>query len=203
MNPPHSTGPRRYALAFVVALLTATSAPSVLAQSEPFIGQLALVPYNFAPKGWALCNGQLLSIAQNTALFSLLGTTYGGNGTTTFALPDLRGRVTISSGQGPGLSNYVLGQTGGAETQTLTLGQIPAHTHALMADTSVGTSERPNGAISARDAAGVPHYGTHATGTMSSSGVQASGGSQPHDTMQPYVTLNWIIALQGVFPSQN
>ena len=203
MNPSHSTGPRRHVLAFVVAMIVATSSPSVFAQSEPFIGQLALVPYNFAPKGWALCNGQILSIAQNTALFSLLGTTYGGNGTTTFALPDLRGRVPISSGQGPGLSNYALGQTGGAETQTLTLGQIPAHTHALIADTSVGTSERPNGAIPARDAAGVPHYGTHPTGTMSSSGIQSSGGSQPHDTMQPYVTLNWIIALQGVFPSQN
>lgn len=187
-----------------IALMLSTTTPPVLAQgSEPFIGQLALVPYNFAPRGWALCNGQLLSIAQNTALFSLLGTTYGGNGTTNFALPDLRGRVPVSSGQGPGLSSYLLGQTGGAETYTLTLNQMPAHSHILMADTSVGTSERPNGALPARNAAGVPQYGTQATGTMTSGALQSSGGGQPHDTMQPYVTLNWIIALQGIFPSRN
>ena len=103
--------------------------------SEPFIGQIMLVPYNFAPRGWAFCNGQLLPIAQNTALFSLLGTTYGGNGQTTFALPDLRGRVPISSGQGPGLGNYDLGQVGGSESVTLTTSQMPAHTHQLPAHT--------------------------------------------------------------------
>ena len=97
--------------------------------SEPFLGQIILVPYNFAPRGWAFCNGQILPIAQNTALFSLLGTTYGGNGQTTFALPDLRGRVAISSGQGPGLSNYDLGQVGGTETETLTINQMPMHAH--------------------------------------------------------------------------
>src|SRR5215475_4971153 len=102
--------------------------------SEPFLGQIMLVPYNFAPRGWAFCNGQLLSISQNTALFSLLGTTYGGNGQTTFALPDLRGRVPLSSGQGPGLSNYNLGQSGGQETVTLTGNQMPAHQHAINAN---------------------------------------------------------------------
>jgi microcystin-dependent protein len=192
-----------FAVTFGIALMVAAPTSSALAQSDPFVGQLALVPYNFAPRGWALCNGQVLLIAQNTALFSLLGTTYGGNGQTTFALPDLRGRVPISSGQGPGLSNYALGQTGGAETQTLTLNQIPSHTHLLLADTSVGTSDRPNGGLPARNAAGVPQYGTGAAGTMSAGGVQASGGSQPHNNMQPYVTLNWIIALQGIYPSQN
>lgn len=204
MKPSRRRPVRWFAVTFGIALVLATApAPASAQGSEPFIGQLALVPYNFAPKGWALCNGQILSIAQNTALFSLLGTTYGGNGTTTFALPDLRGRVPLSSGQGPGLNNYILGQTGGAETQTLTLNQIPAHTHLLIADTSVGTSERPNGALPARNAAGVPQYGTHSTGTMSAGGTQSAGGSQPHDNMQPYVTLNWIIALQGIFPSQN
>jgi microcystin-dependent protein len=103
--------------------------------SEPFIGQIILVPYNFAPRGWAFCNGQLLPIAQNTALFSLLGTTFGGNGQTTFALPDLRGRVPISSGQGPGLQDYDLGQVGGSETQTLTVSEMPIHTHQLPAHT--------------------------------------------------------------------
>jgi microcystin-dependent protein len=192
------------AVVFAIALvLTTAPAPSSAQGSEPFIGQLALVPYNFAPKGWALCNGQLLSIAQNTALFALIGTTYGGNGTTNFALPDLRGRVPLSSGQGPGLSNYVLGQASGAETQTLTLNQMPTHAHVLIADTSVGTSERPNGALPARNAAGVPQYGTSGTGTMSVAVVQSAGGNQPHDNMQPYLTLNWIIALQGIFPSQN
>ncbi len=204
MKPSLCTHVGWFAATCGLALMLAATAPSVFAQAtDPFLGQLALVPYNFPPKGWALCNGQLLSINQNQALFALLGTTYGGNGQTTFALPDLRGRVPISSGQGPGLSNYILGQTGGEESHTLTVSEIPAHSHLLSADTSVGTSERPNGGLPARNAAGVPQYGGSATGTMSASGVQSSGGSQPHNNMQPYVTLNWIIALQGVFPSQN
>lgn len=200
MKPSRRRLARWFAVTCGITLVIATASAQA---ADPFLGQLALVPYNFAPKGWALCNGQLLSISQNTALFALIGTTYGGNGTTTFALPDLRGRVPLSSGQGPGLSNFSLGQIGGAETQTLTVNQIPAHTHLLIADTSVGTSERPNGALPARNGAGVPHYGTHPTGTMAAGATQSAGGNQPHENMQPYLTLNWIIALQGIFPSQN
>ena len=114
--------------------------------SEPFLGQIMLVGFNFAPVGWALCNGQILSITQNTALFSLLGTTYGGNGTTTFALPDLRGRAAVGFGQGPGLSNYDLGQSTGTETVTLTVGQMPAHNHMVAANAANGNVSSPSGA---------------------------------------------------------
>ncbi len=170
--------------------------------TDPFIGQLALVSFNFAPHGWAFCNGQILPISQNQALFSLIGTTYGGDGVTTFALPDLRGRVPLSSGQGPGLQNYVIGQTGGQEFVTLTLSQIPAHTHAAMCDTTVASTDAPAGMIPARNAGGVPQYGTNAAASMSSSAIGSAGGGQAHENRQPYITLNWIIALQGVFPTQ-
>ncbi len=171
--------------------------------TDPFLGQLMLVPYNFAPRGWAFCQGQILPIAQNTALFSLLGTTYGGNGQTTFALPDLRGRVPIGEGQGPGLSAYVLGEQGGAETHTLTVNEMPAHTHLVSADTSVGSSDKPGGKLPARNAAGVPQYGNTANAQMAAAMLSNAGGSQPHSIMQPYLVLNWVIALQGVFPSRN
>lgn len=187
-------------IALVFILLPATG----LAQAtEPFIGQLACVPFNFAPKGWALCNGQLLSIAQNQSLYALLGTTYGGNGQTTFGLPDLRGRVPISAGQGPGLSNYNLGQLGGEETHTLTLNEIPSHTHALNSTSTVGSSDDPTGNLPAKNAAGVPQYGATANGTMSGAAVGAVGEGHSHNNMQPYLTLYWIIALEGVFPSPN
>ncbi|MEO8169078.1 MAG: tail fiber protein [bacterium] len=162
-----------------------------------------LVPYNFAPRGWAFCQGQILPIAQNQALFSLLGTTYGGNGQTTFALPDLRGRVPIGEGQGPGLSAYFLGQQGGAETHTLTANEMPAHTHLVSADTSVGSSDKPGSKLPARNAAGVPEYGNTANAQMAATMLGVAGESQPHSIMQPYLVLNWIIALQGVFPSRN
>lgn len=168
--------------------------------TDPFLGQLMLVPYNFAPRGWAFCNGQILAIVQHTALFSLLGTTYGGNGQTTFALPDLRGRVPMGAGQGPGLSDYSLGQQGGAETHTLTVNEMPLHSHLVNADTSVGSSDKPGNKLPARNAAGVPQYGTTANTQMAASMLTPSGGSQPHSIMQPYLVMNWIIALQGVFP---
>jgi microcystin-dependent protein len=157
------------------------------------------VPYNFAPKGWALCNGQLLPINQNQALFALLGTTYGGNGQTTFALPDLRGRVPISSGQGPGLESYNLGQAGGTERVAITAGQMPAHNHALNVhsgkslQTSAIGNLLANGSVYTNEPAnGVANYGA----------VGNAGSGQAHENRQPYLTLNWIIALQGVFPSQ-
>ena len=163
--------------------------------ASPFIAEIILFAGNFAPRGWAFCNGQLLSISQNTALFSLLGTTYGGNGQTTFALPDLRSRVPVHPGQGPGLSSYQLGQSGGAETVTLGVNQLPAHTHAATSppvDTAA-TSNRPtSGMAPARG-------GAYAPGPS----VGSTGGSQPHTNLQPHLALNYIIATQGIFPSRN
>lgn len=173
--------------------------------SEPFIGQIAIFGFNFPPRGWALCNGQLLAIAQNTALFSLLGTTYGGNGQTTFALPDLRGRVPVHFGQGPGLSSYALGQSAGTETVTLLTTQIPAHTHALNCQSEAGNTGSPVGAVLAKEGAGLaaPYQGGVANSIMAASSIGAAGGSQPHSNIQPYLTINFCIALEGIFPSRN
>lgn len=167
--------------------------------SEPFIGQVTLFAGNFAPRGWAFCSGQLLSIAQNTALFSILGTTYGGNGQTTFALPDLRGRVPLGPGQGPGLSNVVLGQQGGVENVTLTQAQAPAHGHPVAASNAAATAARPGGNLPAGNGA----YGAAADTTMNPAMVGAAGGSQPHENRQPYLGMNFIIALEGIFPARN
>ncbi len=169
--------------------------------TEPFLGELRLFPYTFAPRGWAFCQGQLLPIAQNTALFSLLGTTYGGNGQTTFALPDLRGRAPISAGQGSGLSPYTLGEVGGTETVTLINNQMPQHSHGVAA-ASVPTTKNPNNALPSFTAAG-SSYGTAADLSMSPSMLGTAGGSQPHQNMQPFLVLNWCIALEGIFPSRN
>lgn len=166
--------------------------------AEPFLGQLMLFGGNFAPRGWALCNGQILAINQNTALFSLLGTTYGGNGQTTFALPDLRGRAPLHAGQGPGLSPYALGQVGGTENVTLLATEMPAHTHAQPATAADETTNRPNAAVPARG--GV--YANSPDGSNLAATTSA-GGSQPHTNIQPYVTLNYCIALEGIFPSRN
>jgi len=168
--------------------------------SEPFIGQIILVPYNFAPRGWAFCNGQLLPIAQYTALFSLLGTTFGGDGRTTFALPDLRGRVPISAGQGPGLQNYGLGEVGGKETVTLTGNQVGAHSHAVNVSSKRSDSQTPVNHFVTEGG----HFQTAADGsTMNPAMIANGGGSQPHDNMQPYLGLNYCIALEGIFPSRS
>ncbi len=169
--------------------------------SEPFLGEIRLFPYNFAPRGWAFCNGQILSIAQNTALFSLLGTTYGGNGQTTFALPDLRGRLAVSSGQGPGLSQYDLGEVGGVENVTLLNTQMPQHTHVLNASNNDATDAAPGGNVPAVIPSG--GYTSTPSTTMSGQAVGATGGNQPHTIVQPFLTLNYCIALQGIFPSRN
>jgi microcystin-dependent protein len=170
--------------------------------AEPFLGEIRMFGFNFAPQGWALCQGQLMPINQNQALFSLLGTFYGGNGTTTFALPDLRGRVGISMGQGPGTSPYQLGEVAGAETVTLTSGQMPAHAHAVEANGSPGTSTRTAGTVPARTAAS--DYAAAPDGTVMNAGmIAAAGGSQPHSNIQPFLVLNFCIALQGIFPSRN
>ena len=171
--------------------------------AEPFIGEIMLFAGFFAPRGWADCNGQLLSIAQNIALFSLIGTTYGGNGQTTFALPDLRGRVPIHFGQGPGLSSYDMGQQGGTEMVTLSVNEMPAHTHVARADLGNGTLSSPNGAFPARDPAGSPTYGAAQAGALAAAAIAHAGGSQPHNNMPPHLAIRYCICLEGIFPSQN
>jgi microcystin-dependent protein len=178
--------------------------------SEPFLGEIRLVGFNFAPVGWALCAGQILPINQNTALFSLLGTTYGGNGQTTFALPDLRGRAPVGFGQGPGLSNYDLGQSTGSETVALTVSQIPAHSHLVAANAATANALSPSGADLAQSVvergAAVNTYSTppmSAQVTLDPATVQPSGGSGPHPNIQPVLAMNYIIALQGIYPSRS
>jgi microcystin-dependent protein len=168
--------------------------------ANPFIGEIRLVAFTFAPQGWASCDGQLLPIAQNTALFSLLGTTYGGNGQTTFALPDFRGRVPIHAGQGPGLAAYTQGESAGTEGVTLTTSQIPLHSHQLNASAAEHTSNRPGGRAVARGGAydAAPDGAT----ALHSGSIAGVGGSQPHTNLQPYLAVRFIIAMQGIFPSQ-
>lgn len=172
--------------------------------SNPFIGEVKLVPYNFAPRGWAECAGQLLPIAQNEALFALIGTTYGGDGQSTFALPDLRGRAAISMGQGPGLSIYAQGEQGGAENVTLSAGQMPSHSHQTRASSSIGNQASPNGQHVAHSSFGLGYvYDGNADGAMPASSVSATGGNQPHNNHQPYLVLTYVIALEGVFPPRS
>lgn len=165
--------------------------------SDQFLGEVRTVPYNFAPQGWALCNGQLLSIAQYTALFALLGTTYGGNGTTNFALPNLQGRVPMHWGNG-----VSQGSPGGAETVTLDVTTIPAHNH-LVASVNQATSEAPAGNVfAAKPRRGVDVYTAPPANTPINS-QDVAGESQPHENRQPFLVLNFIIALQGIFPARN
>ena len=183
--------------------------------SEPFIGQIMIVGFNFAPRGWALCNGQILSIAQNTALFSLLGTTYGGNGQTTFALPNLQSRVPVHFGQGTGLSNYDLGQVGGVENATLSVNNMPAHAHqvAAPASSSDGNDSQPTNNLPAIPVVNVngTDYQVNAYISGKASDVNmatggtttVAGGSQPFSILPPYLALNFVIAMEGIFPSRN
>jgi microcystin-dependent protein len=171
--------------------------------SEPFLGQIILVPYNFAPRGYAFCTGQILSIAQNTALFSLLGTTFGGNGQTTFALPDLRGRVPNGSGQGPGLSNYDLGQVGGTETDTLTVNQMPTHNHLVNVNADGGDTGRIADTYLANSSETPYIASVTSPATMAPQMISNTGGNQPFEILQPYLTLNYCIALEGIFPSRS
>ncbi len=171
--------------------------------ATPFIAQITMFGGNFAPRGWAFCDGQILSISQNTALFSLLGTTYGGNGQTTFALPDLRGRTPIGPRQGAGLSNYNLGQKGGTETVTLNQTELPAHTHQVTAraSTNEATDTEPTNNFLATG----NQYTSSSNTDLNANAVQAAntGGNQPHENRQPFLAINYIIALQGIFPSRN
>lgn len=177
--------------------------PLAALDGDPWLGEIALVPFNFAPVGWAFCNGQLLSIAQNAALFSLIGTTYGGNGTSNFALPNLQGRAPIHMGQGAGLTGRVIGESGGEETHTLSLAEIPAHRHSLMCDSTVGSSDSPANATPAKNAAGIPQYSTNPGTTMNAAAVGIAGGGSGHNNMPPFLVMNYIIALSGIFPSRS
>ena len=171
--------------------------------AQPFIGQIMVFAGNFAPAGWAQCNGQLLPISQYDALFSLIGTTYGGDGQTTFALPDLRSRLPIHQGQGPGLSNYVPGENGGAEAVTLLTSQLPVHTHPALGNSDAGTSTDPTGGVWASGPTNIYIAGASANTNMNPASISGSGGGQPHDNMLPFVTLNFCIALEGIYPSQS
>jgi microcystin-dependent protein len=171
--------------------------------ANPFVAEIRIFPFNFAPKGWAFCDGQLLALSQNTALFSLLGTTYGGDGKATFALPNMQGNAPLHAGQGQGLSQYFLGEDGGSTTVTLLQSEIPMHTHNLTGDVSQATDTTPAGGLAGY--ARLPSsdaYKNTTTGVtpMSPNAIAPAGGGQPHNNMMPYLTLNFCIAMQGVFP---
>jgi microcystin-dependent protein len=168
--------------------------------ADPFVAEIRIFPFNFAPKGWAFCNGQLLPLSQNTALFSLLGTTYGGDGKSTFALPDMEGRAPMHPGQGPGLSLHDLGETGGSETVTLLESEIPAHSHTWKASGQDSTSQSPVGERFAVGIAVTMYAALSAQTNLSPNALAPAGGDQPHNNMMPYLTLSFCIALQGVFP---
>lgn len=172
---------------------------------EPFVAEIRTVGFNYAPEGWALCNGQILPISQNTALFSLLGTTYGGNGESTFGLPNLNGSFLIGQGQGPGLTNRDLGEVGGASAVTLTVNEMPAHTHPVLASSTLGTSGDPVGKFPAQSRLGRvprPGYGTGSDVTMAPNALAPVGQNAPHENMPPFLGMYYIIALVGVFPQR-
>lgn len=167
--------------------------------STPFLGEIRMFGFQFAPSGWALCNGQLLSIAQNNALFALLGTIYGGDGVSTFALPNLEGRVPIHQGQGNG-SAHTIGQPGGSETATLSIAQLPAHNHSVLAHKGAGKSTAPTNNVPA--ATNGDNYNATGNVAMNAAMIGQTGSGQPFGVVQPYLTVNFCIALQGIFPSQ-
>jgi microcystin-dependent protein len=171
--------------------------------SEPFVGEIRMFAGNFAPRGWAFCDGQLLAISQNDALFSLFGTTYGGDGQTTFGLPDLRGRVPIHQGTGPGLANRRIGEKGGQENVTLTTAQLPPHGHALNASSDTATSTDPAANVPA-NAATTNIYGSDAPfEALNAQAVTNTGGGRDHANEMPFLCVNFIVALSGVYPSRS
>lgn len=174
--------------------------------SEPFIAEIRIFAGNFAPRSWAFCNGQLLPIAQNTTLFSLIDTTYGGDGRTTTALPNLQGRAPMHPGRGPRLTTRRLGESGGSETTTLTEAQMPSHTHGLMGAAEDPNNANPEGGLPAQIAgrgSGTNLYGGTRNATMAINQLDNTGGGQAHNNMQPYLVMNFIIALQGLYPSRS
>lgn len=204
MNAPDPQSPRRDFLGRALSVLGGVAlalrprvAEAAIESDTPFIGEIRMFAGNFAPSGWMFCEGQLLPISGNDALFSLIGTYYGGDGQTTFALPDLRGRAPVHVGP-----NTQLAQMGGVENVTLTVAQIPAHSHVAGASVANGVSDDPTGRVPARNAAGVPQYGTVADTSLAAGALLSTGGSQAHSNMQPYLAVNFIISLFGVYPSQ-
>jgi microcystin-dependent protein len=170
---------------------------------QGFIGDIIMFGGNFAPRGWAFCNGQIMQIADNDALFSLIGTTYGGDGQTTFALPDLRGRVPIHMGQAPGLSSYPIGQMGGAEQITLTTQQVPSHTHPFGATTATGAQQNPGNNLLANSQGPAPYIEQDPDNNLNPNMLSKFGGSQGHENRQPYQGINFVICLEGVYPSRS
>jgi microcystin-dependent protein len=169
--------------------------------ADPFVAEIRIFGFNFAPKGWAFCDGQILPLSQNTALFSLLGTTYGGDGKSNFALPNMQGNAPMHPSQGPGLSLHDLGETGGSETVSLLESEIPAHAHGWNASNSDSTSQAPGDQLVAGGVGGITLFANPASLVqLNPNAVTPAGGDQPHNNMQPYLTLNFCIALQGVFP---
>ncbi|WP_185094324.1 phage tail protein [Epilithonimonas tenax] len=192
---------KKYILLMFIFLGFASNGLKAQGDGTPFLGQIMYVSFSYAPKGWADCNGQLLPINENQALFSLLGTTYGGNGTTTFALPNIQGRVLISDN-----STYPLGGNGGEESHTLTIGEMPMHSHLVNAVTSSGNKTSPEGNLPADTKVLDKEYASVSSGgavAMNSDILSSAGGSQPHTNIQPYVTFKCVIALQGIYPSRN
>jgi microcystin-dependent protein len=169
--------------------------------AQPYVGEIRMFAGNFAPAGWRFCEGQLLPISENETLFQLIGTTYGGDGQSTFALPDLRGRLPIHQGQGTGLSNRVLAETGGAEEITLTVQQIPAHSHSMQASMNIATQSSPANNVLAQSTLAQMYVADVADTTLAPTSIGATGGSQPHTNFQPYLCVDFIISLFGIFPS--
>jgi microcystin-dependent protein len=167
---------------------------------DPFVAEIRIFPFNFAPKGWAWCDGQILPLSQNTALFSLLGTTYGGDGKSNFALPNMQGNAPMHPGQGPGLSLHDLGETGGSQTVTLLESEIPSHSHSLQASASDGIDNLPTQELLAKGIGIGQYVAPGSLVQLSDNAIAPAGGDQPHNNMQPFLTLNFNIALQGVFP---
>jgi microcystin-dependent protein len=169
---------------------------------DPFVAEIRIFPFNFAPKGWAFCDGQLMAISQNTALFSLLGTTYGGNGQSTFALPDMQGNAPMHPGQGPGLSQHFLGEASGSDTVTLLVSEMPLHPHTVVSvpGNFAGNTNVPTNTAFAKVSQGSPYVAAANPAAMSFQTIATAGSSLPHNNRQPYLTLSFCIALQGVFP---
>ncbi|KGF67334.1 hypothetical protein LL06_23295 [Hoeflea sp. BAL378] len=171
--------------------------------SDPYIGEIRMFAGTFAPLNWAFCNGQLMPIANNDALYALLGTVYGGDGIVTFALPDLRGRLPLHVGQGPGLSPRQIGQVGGSEEETLIIPQLPSHNHGVLAESGAGGKSSPKDVAPATASSALYSPVGSVTGPMSGQALGAAGGSQPHENMMPYLCVNFIISLFGIYPTQS
>mgnify|MGYP000036760366 CR=1 FL=1 len=170
--------------------------------SDPFIGEIRMFGGNFAPLNWSFCNGDLIAISQNDTLFTLIGTTYGGDGQETFALPNLYGRIPIHQGQGPGLSSRIIGESSGTETVTLSPNQVPVHTHGFLSDTNAAAGLTPQNSFLATGNSDIYTTDTSTPSAMNPGAITISGGSQPHDNMMPFLAVNFIISLYGIFPSR-